>query len=49
MRKTTMILLLAALACVAVVAAGCHTSEGFGKDIESSGRSIKNSARKHND
>lgn len=26
---------------------GCHTSAGFGKDLQSVGRNIQNSANKH--
>jgi len=49
MRRITLLLALVALASFGVVAAGCNTTEGFGKDIQSSGRAIKDSARKHND
>jgi predicted small secreted protein len=38
-----------ALASFAFAAAGCNTTEGFGKDLESGGRSIKESAQKHTD
>src|SRR5512134_437798 len=43
MRKITMLLGLLALASLAVAVAGCNTSEGFGKDIESGGRAIRDS------
>lgn len=39
---------LVALLSFGVIAAGCNTTEGFGRDMESSGRAIKNEAREHN-
>lgn len=47
MRIDRLAFCLLALACLTV--AGCNTTEGFGKDLESGGRSIKESAQKHND
>jgi predicted small secreted protein len=48
MRTIRTLLCLAALASIAA-ATGCNTTEGFGKDLEAGGRSIKDSAREHND
>lgn len=45
MRPAKMLCCLALLASVCAIAAGCNTSEGFGKDIESSGKAIKEAAR----
>ena len=42
MRVWTCLLLLASLA-----AAGCNTAAGFGKDMESGGRAIKEEANEH--
>jgi predicted small secreted protein len=45
MRTIKMLLCLAALASFGAAASGCHTSEGFGKDVESSGKAIKEAAQ----
>ena len=39
-RALTILLLLASLA-----AAGCNTTEGFGKDVQAGGRKIENAAK----
>jgi predicted small secreted protein len=44
MRTIRVMLCLALLASIGAAAAGCHTSEGFGKDIESGGKAIKEAA-----
>ena len=46
MKPTRMLLCLLVLACL--TAAGCNTTEGFGRDLEAGGRKIKNEAREHN-
>lgn len=35
------VVLLFVTALLAVVSTGCHTAEGFGKDIESTGEAIQ--------
>ncbi len=35
-------------ALVAVLLAGCHTTAGFGQDMQSAGRNLQNSANKAN-
>ena len=49
MRLIKMLLCLVALASFGAAAAGCNTTEGFGKDLEEGGKAIKDSAREHND
>jgi predicted small secreted protein len=44
MLKIRILVCLALLASVGAAAAGCNTTEGFGKDIESSGKAIKGAA-----
>jgi len=39
--------LIAALLALAFMAAGCNTMSGVGKDVESVGNSLENSAEKH--
>lgn len=44
MRTIRVVLCLFVLATICVAAAGCNTTEGFGKDLESSGQAIQDSA-----
>jgi predicted small secreted protein len=39
--------IIAAMFAIAVMAAGCNTMEGAGKDVKSVGTSLENSADKH--
>ncbi len=44
MRRIRLLLCVVALASFGAAVAGCNTTEGFGKDLESGGRAIKDSA-----
>jgi predicted small secreted protein len=48
MRAITKLLALAVLSSFALFALGCHTTEGFGKDMQAGGRRISHEAREHN-
>jgi predicted small secreted protein len=47
MRTIKTLLCLAALTAFGAAVVGCNTTEGFGKDLESGGRAIKDSAHEH--
>ena len=47
MRTLKTSLALAALLSFGFLAIGCHTAEGFGEDMQSGGRRIKEEAREH--
>jgi len=47
MRNLKKLIGLTVLGAMFMTAVGCHTTEGFGEDMERGGRKIKNEAREH--
>ena len=47
MMKISRLLCLVALVSFGFSAMGCHTTEGFGRDLEKGGRKLSNEAREH--
>jgi predicted small secreted protein len=47
MRKITMLLSCAGLLAVGLLAFGCNTAEGFGRDLERGGEKLQHEANEH--
>ncbi len=47
MRTIKILVCLVALASFGAATIGCRTAEGFGRDVESGGRKIKEEAQEH--